>query len=36
MALRSKTKEQAATTKVEIMSKFERLRAKGIRKSDLK
>lgn len=36
MNIRKKTKETAAKTKVEIMSKFERLRKRGIGKDDLK
>lgn len=36
MQLRNKSKEEAAVTKIEIMSKFEKLRKKGINKDDLK
>ena len=36
MQLRNKSKEEAITTKVEIMNKFEKLRKKGINKGDLK
>ena len=36
MSLRGKTKEEATQTKIEILSKFEKLRKRGIKKEDLK
>ncbi len=36
MTLRGRTKEEAAKTKIEIMSKFEKLSKRGIKKEDLK